>query len=147
VPRKRATQPAVAAPGQQYGQNQAQVASQAQIPLPQVAGPADMVASRDQARTQGAPSPEGQPGPAAAAPDLAMLMQMAGAAQGPGGGIMNAPITSPEPITNGAPFGPGFGPGILGVPDVSPILIALAEETGDATLLTMAQRARIVSKR
>ena len=147
MPRKRATQPPVAAAGQQYGMNQAQIASQAQVPLPQVPGPADMLASRDQARAQGAPpAAEGAPGPAQQGPPPEMLQMLAEMAQGPGAGVLNAPIQSPEPITNGAPFGPGFGPGVLGVPDVSPILIALAEETGDTTLLSLAQRARIVAR-
>ena len=150
MPRKsRSTQAPVAAPGQQYGKAGASIQAQQALPLPQAPNPADMIMSRDQARGAGPPAQAPTVAPAAAPPPGGgglppeLLMQLAQQTPGPGQGSINEGDFHTEPLTSGMPTGPGPGSGALGYPDVSPVLRALAETTGDSRMLRWAQIARL----
>lgn len=148
MPRKRKpTQPAVAPTGLAYGMNQDLVQAQQAVPLPQAPGPADLVASRDESRGMGAAPPGGGPAPVSVGgggPSLPpeLLMQLAQAAPSPGAGALHE-VGPADFATAGISLGPGPGPGVLGVPDQSPLLRTIAQETGSPYFLQLAQRARV----
>lgn len=128
-------QPARAATGLPYGEHQALVRSQQQIPLP--ASPA---------LPAGPPSspPAGAPVAAGNLPDASI-----GAALGmipPSSPGLLGPSQRPqEPVTAGLPSGPGPGPEVVGPPPVPTLadrMDAIAQANGDPQLAQLAQLAR-----
>ena len=117
-------QPVTVATGQPYGVAGAQAASQATVPLP----------------AQGAAAPV----PAAGGGDPHAA---AAAFQMPAFGAFDRPTERPdEPLTHGAPVGPGAGPevmpGVGGVPTgMSGLLRSIAGAVGSSDLEALATRA------
>lgn len=105
---KKNTQPVQAASGQPYGERQASMEAQQQIPLPQ--GPPSLAGA-------GGPGPAGEPGPVNSPagppqggdPMAALLEQAQGYAASQNVVPLNAP-GSGGPLTAGLPVGPGPGP-------------------------------------
>lgn len=121
-----ATQPIQVAPSQQYGQGVAQTQAQQAIPLPN----SNVLPSNPQQAVQAQQA-------AASIP--------AGPMPGEMPGLQDPSLRPNEPVTHGAPSGPGGGPEVLqsGLPmnSVSSMLSSLAQTSNSADLAVLAQAA------
>lgn len=121
------TQKPTASPGQEYGKATEQIAAQQAVPLAGVAPAA---------------APQPAPGPLAAADQMQM----------PQFGAFDRPTERPdEPLTTGAPVGPGAGPEVI--PGLGPapagmagLLRTIAGAVGSSDLEELAQRAESLGR-
>lgn len=131
MPRRGRGQQPAAPTGQAYGDNQAQIAAQREIPLPDAHAPAPAQPG------QAAPGPE----PAPPVDPMAMAALAAQNVEVPSAPWAAGPMS--EEITAGLPSGPGPGPEILqrraARPGMADTLMEIARTTGDTRYAELAQ--------